>query len=108
MLQKTFEPTDIISRSSQSKQVFKKVLQNHDGKEIKKGIEALKKRVDKHFGDGDDQVLAQRLVDRILERLQDDYIQTHKRVQMLLLTVYKDQGLEMQFMVQDVNTAFRK
>lgn len=101
-------PTDILSRSSHSKHVFKKILSNHDGKEIRKGIESLKKRVEKHFGEGDDPTLAQRLVDRVLASLQEEYIQTHKRCQLLTMTVYKEQGLEMEFMVQDVVVAFRK
>lgn len=99
---------DISTRHSHSKSVFKKILGNHDGKEIKRGIETLRKRVDKHFGDSDDPVLCARLLEKILDRLEAEYIDAHKRAQKLLLTVYKDQGLELEFMVQDVQTAFRK
>lgn len=99
---------DISTRHSHSKSVFKKILGNHDGKEIKRGIETLKKRVDKHFGDSDDPALCARLLEKIFDRLEAEYIDAHKRAQKLLLTVYKDQGLELEFMVQDVQTAFRK
>ncbi|KAI5841518.1 exocyst complex component Sec3-domain-containing protein [Morchella snyderi] len=99
---------DISTRHSHSKSVYKKILGNHDGKEIKRGIETLRKRVDKHFGDSDDPALCARLLEKIFDRLEAEYIDTHKRAQKLLLTVYKDQGLELEFMVQDVQTAFRK
>ncbi|KXJ97335.1 exocyst complex component Sec3-domain-containing protein [Microdochium bolleyi] len=41
----------IAALPSNSKATFDKVLSNYDGKEVRKGIEALRKRVDKHFSD---------------------------------------------------------
>ncbi|KAK4101579.1 hypothetical protein N658DRAFT_523688 [Parathielavia hyrcaniae] len=40
----------IAAQPSNSKQVFNKVLGGYDGREVRKGIEALRKRVEKHFG----------------------------------------------------------
>lgn len=44
----------IAALPSNSKVIFDKVLSNYDGKEVRKGIEALRKRVDKHFS-GDEE-----------------------------------------------------
>ncbi|KAL7269834.1 hypothetical protein RUND412_007483 [Rhizina undulata] len=99
---------DISQRQSHSKMTFRKVLGNYDAKEIKRGIETLRKRVDKHFGDSDDPALCAKLLEKIFERLETEYIQTHKRVQLLLVTVYKEQGLELEFTINDINGAFRK
>ncbi|KAI5777491.1 exocyst complex component Sec3-domain-containing protein [Geopyxis carbonaria] len=102
---------DIPSKPSHSKAIFKKHLANHDGKEVRKGIEQLKKRVDKHFGEGhhhDDVALSARLVEKILGRLEDEYVGLHKRILLLLVGPYKDCGLECEFMVQDVRIAFKK
>jgi hypothetical protein len=97
---------DIPSRSAHSKAAFKKVLENNDGKDIRKGIEALKKRVDKHFGDdhrgGDAPV-----IEKILSRLEDEYINVHKRIMLLLVGPYKECGLECSFMVNDVKVGFK-
>ncbi|KAH6618181.1 exocyst complex component Sec3-domain-containing protein [Chaetomium sp. MPI-SDFR-AT-0129] len=41
----------IAAQPSNSKAVFNKVLGGYDGREVRKGIEALRKRVEKHFGD---------------------------------------------------------
>ncbi|KAG7286042.1 hypothetical protein NEMBOFW57_008341 [Staphylotrichum longicolle] len=44
-------PAAIAAQPSNSKTVFNKVLGGYDGREVRKGIEALRKRVEKHFGD---------------------------------------------------------
>lgn len=43
----------------------------------------------------------------ILGKLEDEYIALHKRILLLLVGPYKDMGLECQFMVNDVRTAFK-
>ncbi|CUS08777.1 unnamed protein product [Tuber aestivum] len=98
---------DIPSRQSHSRQVFKKVLAHHDGKEIRRGIETLRKRVDKHFSTdgGDDDAV---LVERILAALEKEFIEVHRRTQILVQTVYKESGLEMEFLVADVVGGFKK
>lgn len=99
---------DIVSRSSHNRAAFKKVLDHNEGKDIRKGIEQLKKRVDKHFGEGDDAMLSQKLVEKILTRLEDEYINLHKRIMLLLVGPYKETGLECSFMVNDVKVAFKR
>jgi hypothetical protein len=47
-------PSMIAAQPSNSKTVFNKVLGQYDAKEVRKGIEALRKRVEKHFGDDDE------------------------------------------------------
>ncbi|KAK4190915.1 putative exocyst complex component 1 [Podospora australis] len=44
----------IAAQPSNSKQTFNKVLGGYDAKEVRKGIEALRKRVEKHFGNDDE------------------------------------------------------
>ncbi|KAI0996142.1 hypothetical protein K3495_g12039, partial [Podosphaera aphanis] len=52
------QPGESISKisgmPSHSKLTFKKVLAGYDSKEIRRGIDSLKKRIDKHFGDEHD------------------------------------------------------
>ena len=83
------------------------MLAHHDGKEIRRGIETLKKRVDKHFAadGGDDDAV---LVDHILSALEKEFIDAHRRTQILTQTVYKEAGLEMEFLVADVVGGFKK
>jgi hypothetical protein len=44
-------PSSVAAQPSNSKSVFNKVLGGYDGREVRKGIEALRKRVEKHFGE---------------------------------------------------------
>jgi hypothetical protein len=46
-------PAGVAAQPSNSKTVFNKVLGGYDGREVRKGIEALRKRVEKHFGEED-------------------------------------------------------
>lgn len=64
--------------------------------------------MDKHFGDGDESALSQKLVDKILLRLEDEFINVHKRIMLLLVGPYKDSGLECEFKVNDVKVAFKR
>ncbi|KAL1624200.1 hypothetical protein SLS54_004130 [Diplodia seriata] len=66
-------PSAIATRPSHSRAVFKKVAASHDSKEIRKGIEALRKRVDKHFGDADDPGLSRNLVFKVLGECEKKY-----------------------------------
>ena len=43
----------VASQPATSKAQFNKVMSGYDAKEIRKGVEALRKRIDKHFGDVD-------------------------------------------------------
>lgn len=47
-------PGAIAAQPSNAKSTFNKVLSGYDGKEVRKGIETLRKRVEKHFGGDDD------------------------------------------------------
>jgi hypothetical protein len=47
-------PAGVAAQPSNSKTVFNKVLGGYDAREVRKGIEALRKRVEKHFG-GDEE-----------------------------------------------------
>ncbi|KAK3316052.1 exocyst complex component Sec3-domain-containing protein [Apodospora peruviana] len=44
-------PSTVAAQPSNSKTTFNKVLGGYDAKEVRKGIETLRKRVEKHFGD---------------------------------------------------------
>ncbi|KAF2089538.1 hypothetical protein K490DRAFT_63677 [Saccharata proteae CBS 121410] len=57
-------PATIAPRSS--KPYFRKVAAAYDGKEMRRGIHALRKRVEKHFGDADDPDLSRGLVIKVL------------------------------------------
>ena len=101
-------PTSIATRASHSRSTFKKILSSYDTREIKRGAETLKKRVDKHFGDGDDTAsLSRELVTKVLRECEGRYLQIRERVNKLVKDVYEG-SLEVEWKKEDVVSAFRR
>lgn len=80
--------TIIAAQPSNSKATFNKVLSTYDGREVRKGIEALRKRVEKHFGDADDPTLSRDLVNRVLRECEKFYNEVEVRISTITTTVY--------------------
>ncbi|KAL8393976.1 hypothetical protein RB595_003662 [Gaeumannomyces hyphopodioides] len=99
-------PGAVAGQASNSKGMFNKVLGNYDAKEVRKGLEALRKRVEKHFGDSDDggggglapgmgggfsqpqTEHAQGLVNRVLRECERFYNDVEMRISAITTNVY--------------------
>ncbi|KAI2633434.1 exocyst complex component Sec3-domain-containing protein [Xylaria nigripes] len=79
---------NIAAQPSNSKATFNKTLNAYDGREVRKGIEALRKRVEKHFGDADDPSLSRDLVNRVLRECEKFYNEVEVRISTITTTVY--------------------
>ncbi|KAI4284463.1 MAG: hypothetical protein L6R35_004911, partial [Caloplaca aegaea] len=97
----------IATRASHSRSVFKKVLATYDAKEIRKGIDALKKRVEKHFGEADDVSLSRGLVTTVLKECERRYVGVGERTRRLVRDVYEG-SVEVEWRDEDVVSAFRR
>ncbi|KAF4965915.1 hypothetical protein FSARC_6329 [Fusarium sarcochroum] len=105
-LQTGKSPASIAAQPSNSKTVFNKVLSNYDSKEVRKGIEALRKRVEKHFGDADDPALSRGLVIKVLAECESFYEKVEMRVGAVTTNVYGGDVL-FEWPRADVKAAFR-
>ncbi|KAL8729751.1 MAG: hypothetical protein Q9181_004896 [Wetmoreana brouardii] len=101
------QPHVIATRASHSRSVFKKVLSVYDAKEIRKGIETLKKRVEKHFGEADDASLSRGLVATVLRECEKKYVGIGERTRRLVREVYEG-SIEVEWRDEDVASAFKK
>ncbi len=81
-------PAAVAAQPSNSKAIFNKVLGNYDIKEVRKGIETLRKRVEKHFGDADDPNLSRNLVNRVLRECERFYGDVELRIGNITTNVY--------------------
>ncbi|KAJ5656870.1 hypothetical protein N7507_008820 [Penicillium longicatenatum] len=106
-LQASGNSSDIATRASHSRMVAKKVLASYDAKEVKRGVELLKKRVEKHFGDADDPGLSRSLVLKVLRECEQRYEAAYDRTRHIIDTVYEGQ-LELEWRKEDVVAMFRK
>lgn len=96
----------ISSMPSHSKATFSKVLAGYDSKEIRKGIETLKRRVDKHFGDADDPGLSRGLVFKVQQNCEKYYEKVEDRILTISRDVY-DGEVNIEWTRADVSAAFR-
>lgn len=97
----------VAQRSSHSRSVFKKLVHSHDAKELRKGIEALKKRVDKHFGDADDPSISRDLVFKVLKECEKKYVLVSERLTTINQDVYAGE-VEIDWGSKEVDAAFRR
>ncbi|KAL9115207.1 MAG: hypothetical protein Q9227_001001 [Pyrenula ochraceoflavens] len=105
--------TSIASRPSHSRSTARKIIGTYDIKEVKKGIETLKKRVEKHFGDTIEDLAGQSnrgLVGKVLKECSDRYADAHERVRNIVKTVYEgqSQGMDLDWRKEEVNAMFRR
>lgn len=100
-------PSDIASRPSHSRSVAKKVLATYDSKEMRRGIELLKKRVEKHFGDADDPGLSRSLVLKVVRECEGRYCEAHDRTRRVLQAVYEGQ-LDLDWRKEDAVAMFKR
>jgi exocyst complex component 1 len=69
-------PAALASKPAFSSQAYKKLVTAHDAKELRKGVDALRRRVEKHFGDyveKDEQEYSRNLVAKVLTRCEDRF-----------------------------------
>lgn len=99
-------PTAIARQPSNSQAVFSKVLGVYDSKEVRKGIEALRKRVEKHFGDADEPALSRGLVAKVLTECEAFYGSVETRIGQVTTDVYGG-DVPFEWPRADVKAAFK-
>jgi hypothetical protein len=99
-------PSTIAQNSRQSRIAFQQVLAEHDSKYIRNGIIALKKRVEKHFGDADDPGLSRALVAKVLEACENYFEEVENRVRAISTDVY-DGVPAVEWTKSDISSTFR-
>lgn len=96
----------IATRASHGRSVFKKMLSGYDAKEVRRGIETLKKRIEKHFGD-EDAGGNRALVAKVMKECEGRYLKILERVQRVVADVYES-NLEVEWRREDITGAFRR
>lgn len=81
-------PAAIAAQPSNSKAVFHKILSGYDAKEVRKGVETLRKRIEKHFGDENDPSGAAKLINMVLEECAKFYAGVETRILRITDEVY--------------------
>jgi len=98
----------IATKPSHSRSSAKKILAAHDVKEVRKGVETLKKRIEKHFGDVDDPAnISKSLITRVFDECGTRYAHAHDRMKAIIDSVY-DGNLEIEWRKEEVSAMFKR
>lgn len=88
------------------------MLSQYDPKEIRRGIDHLRSRVEKHFGVGDDEAICRALVAMVSKECEKAYEGVIQRVEDVLVEFYPnvegEKNVELEFGRGDVMNAFRR
>ncbi|XP_076873247.1 exocyst complex component 1 isoform X6 [Brachyhypopomus gauderio] len=79
-----------------SKQELRKVIKEYPGKEVKKGLDNLYKKVDKHLCEEES------LLQVVWHSMQDEFIRQYKHFEGLINRCYPGSGITMDFTIQDM------
>uniref|UniRef100_A0A8C5G8X9 Exocyst complex component 1 n=1 Tax=Gouania willdenowi TaxID=441366 RepID=A0A8C5G8X9_GOUWI len=79
-----------------NKQELRKVIKEYPGKEVKKGLDNLYKKVDKHLCEEES------LLQVVWHSMQDEFIRQYKHFEDLIGRCYPGSGITMEFTIQDM------
>nr|XP_014424206.1 exocyst complex component 1 [Pelodiscus sinensis] len=79
-----------------NKQELRKVIKEYPGKEVKKGLDNLYKKVDKHLCEEEN------LLQVVWHSMQDEFIRQYKHFEGLIARCYPGSGVIMEFTIQDI------
>ncbi|XP_055491858.1 exocyst complex component 1 isoform X1 [Leucoraja erinacea] len=79
-----------------NKQELRKVIKEYPGKEVKKGLDNLYRKVDKHLCEEEN------LLQVMWHSMQDEFIRQYKHFEGLIGRCYPGSGITMEFTIQDI------
>lgn len=100
---------EIAARPSYSRSAAKKLVQAHDSKEIRRSIETLRKRIEKHFGESDEEQLSRQLVTMVCKECERRYEQILDRLQRVCKELYKEEekSVVIEWSKEDIKAGFK-
>ncbi|CAK1354758.1 Exocyst complex component SEC3 [Cercospora beticola] len=104
--------TALSTRPSYSRKAMRTLLSAHDSKEVRRGIDTLRKRIDKHFGEADEEQLSRGLVTFVCKECERNYESVLERLERLVEDVYPrtegEKDVVVDFTKADIQAGFRR
>lgn len=102
----------LSSRPSYSRKAIRTLLSQHDSKEVRRGIDTLRKRIEKHFGEADEEQLSRGLVSLVCKECERSYENVLSRTETLVKEVYSpsegEKDVVIEFSRADIQAGFRR
>ncbi|WVQ80381.1 hypothetical protein IAT38_002486 [Cryptococcus sp. DSM 104549] len=113
-LLQTTPANEVSLHQSYNRSALKKVLKDHGAKDMRKAVEAMSKRVDKHFADDEDPgsnsaagANAQ-LIQTVWQAVTQELVRETTRAQGIVAKSYADSGLGLEYSGADVDAVCKK
>ncbi|KAM3415392.1 hypothetical protein BST61_g8918 [Cercospora zeina] len=102
----------LSTRPSYSRKAVRTLLSAHDSKEVRRGIDTLRKRIEKHFGEADEEQLSRGLVTFVCKECEGKYERVLERLEGLVEDVYPraegEKDVVVDFTKADIQAGFRR
>lgn len=113
---KTTAPSEISSSSGYGKSALKKVLKEYNSKDVRKHVEALFKRVEKHFTEASETATNQgagaiasgTVMNGVWKACETELLRITELFGKRVSQCYADSGLTLEYTQTDVEFAFRR
>ena len=106
----TTSPSEISNNSSYNKSSLKRVVKEYNAKDIRRHIDALFKRVEKHYADPGEEHAGNtvNLLKSVWSACEQELVKSTERFSRLMAQCYKETGVTLEYTVQDVEAAFKR
>lgn len=101
-------PTDIVNKPNYGKNALKRVIKEYNAKDVRRHIDALYKRVEKHYTDEDLPNNTSVLLKDVWTACEQELVKSTERFNRIIAQCYKDANVPLEYTSQDIEAAFRK
>lgn len=113
---KTTAPSEVHKNSNYNKSSLKKVLKEFDGKDVRKHIDVLFRRVEKHFTEAEEKTTREErsriasgtVMVGVWKACEEELQRMTESFSAMILQCYGDSGISMEYTSSDVETAFKR
>lgn len=118
-LLKTTAPSEVSSNSSYSKSALKKVIKEYTAKDVRKHIDVLFKRVEKHFTEASEKTTTEdvsvstgiasgTVMVGVWKACEEELLRITELFAKRITQCYKDTGVSLEYSAADVEAAFKR
>jgi len=106
-------PSEVASNSNYNKTALRKVIKEYNSKDIKKCVEVLAKRVEKHFMEGQEKddsagVTSAKILNAVWKTCEDEFVKLTETWTSRIFQLYGDSSISLEYTPADVESAFRR
>ena len=114
-LLKTTAPTEVANNSSYSRSALKRVIKEYDSKDIRKHVDVLFKRVEKHFTEASEKTMDESsgiapgtVLVGVWKACEDELLRITELFAKRISQCYQSSGISLEYTAADVEAAFKR